>query len=216
MGRVYLVVEGHGEVHAVPNLLSRLAVDLELPPAVFAVVGRRSALRKQADVEAQCEDLRRRGDCDGALLMQDDEDGCPKNDAPAVASYVRALSLPFPVGVVLFYREFETLFVACLSQLAGKPLRDVAGRALHPLAADATTPPDPQGHRDAKGQLNRFFPRNHPYRETSHQLALTRALDIAALRASGLPCVESLERALRFVLTATEPGVYPAPPRGVP
>jgi hypothetical protein len=209
MGRVYLVVEGQGDELAVPNLLNRLTLDLGLPPAVFSVVGRRNAMRKQSDVEAQCEDLRRRGDCVGALLLQDDEDGCPKVDAPRIASYVRAQKLAFPVGVVLFYREYETLFVACMSQLAGRPLRDAYSRELQPLAADATSPPDPQTHRDAKGQLNRFFPPKHPYRETSHQLALTRALDLETLRASGLPCVGSLERALRFVLTAEGPEVYP-------
>ncbi len=52
----------------------------------------------------------------------------------------------------------------------------------------------------------------YPYRETSHQLALTRALDLAAIRASGLPCFGSLERGLRVVLTATEPVVYPPAP----
>jgi hypothetical protein len=211
VGRFYAVVEGQGEELAVPNLLCRLSADLGREDATWMVVGRRNAMKKRSVVEAQCEDLRRRGDCDGALLLQDGEDDCPREDGPRIASWVAEQRLPFPVAITLFYREYETLFLACLSSLAGKSLVDPRGRALHPIDPAATFDGDPQRPRDAKGALNRFFPAKHPYRPTTHQLALTRALDLAALRASALPCFGTLERSLRFVLVTRDGGVYPSP-----
>lgn len=213
MARYYVVVEGQGDELAAPNLLHRLSAERGRGDAVWAVVGRRNAMRQRSTVEAQCEDLRRRGDCAGALILQDDEDGCPKDDGPRVAAWVRELHLPFPVAIALLYREYETLFLAALPALAGRSLKDPRGADLHPLDAAARFDEDPQRHRSAKDVLNRFLPRKHPYRETTHQLALTRLLDFAALRASGLPCFGTLERALDFVLTTEGEGVYPpAPP----
>lgn len=212
MGRYYVVVEGQGDELAAPNLLHRLCADLGYGGAVWTVIGRRNAMHQRSVVEAQCEDLRRRGDCDGALILQDDEDGCPKDDGPRRAAWVRELRLPFPVAVVLLYREYETLFLAALPSLAGKALKSPQGVTLPPLDAAATLEGDPQVPRDAKGVLNRFLPRKHPYRETTHQLAMTRALDLATLRASGLPCFGTLERALHFVLTTDGEGVYPSAP----
>lgn len=213
MGRFYVVVEGQGEELAVPNLLYRLSADVGREDAQWMVVGRRNAMKQRSAVEAQCEDLRRRGDCDGALLLQDDEDGCPRSDGPRIASWVAEQRLPFPVAITLFYREYETLFLACLSTLAGKALTDPHGRPLHPIDPAARFDGDPQRHRDAKGVLNQFFPAKHPYRPTTHQLALTRALDLEALRASALPCIGTLERALRFVFATRDGGVYPLPER---
>ena len=128
-----------------------------------------------------------------------------------VRAWVRALALPFPVAVVLFYREYETLFLPCLAQMAAKPLKDHLGRELAPLAPEASFGGDPEQSRDAKKIVNRFLPRTSPYQPTTHQLALTRLLDFDVLRSSGLPCFGTLERALSFVLD-TPSGVYPPTP----
>lgn len=213
MGRYYFIVEGQGEELAVPNLLHRLSVEAGRHDARWALAGRCSAMKQRAALVAHCEDLRRRGDCDGALILQDDEDGCPKDDGPRLASWVRDLRLPFPVGVALFYREYETLFLACLPALAGKALTDPRGIALPSIDPAARLDKDPQGLRGAKKVIDRFLPRNRPYRETTHQLAMTRLLDFAVLRTSELPCFGTLERALEFVLMTGGEGVYPpAPP----
>lgn len=214
MGRSFVVVEGHGEVDAVLNLLHRLSEDLGFEDTVWALAGRCNALLRKDRVLQECEKLRARRDCDRVLFLQDDEDGCPKDDGPRLASWIREAALPFPAAVTLFYREYETLFLPCLPAMAGKTLRDGRGRELHPLHADARFDGDPEGPRDAKKVLSRFFPTNHPYRETTHQVALTRLLDFATLRSSGLPSFGTLERALRFILAATTSGTYPVAPAG--
>lgn len=212
MRKVYLSVEGQGDEAALPNLLSRLASSMALEVPAFPIA-HRLARCTEADVGRQCEDLRRLANADGerfagAMFLRDDEDGCPKRDAPLIAEWVRRQKLPFPVAVVLFYREYETMFVATLGALAVKQLRDKSMRELVALDETAKEPADPEAYRDAKGYVSRFLPKKHPYRETTHQYAMTVALNVDVLRASGLPCVGSLERGLRFVLTESS-GVYP-------
>lgn len=143
------------------------------------------------------------------LFLQDDEDGCPKDDGPQIADWIREAALPMPAAVVLFYREYETLFLPCLHVMAGKALRDGRGIVLPGLVPEARFEGDAQQRRDAKKVVSSFLPRNRPYQPTTHQLALTRLLDFEVLRAAGLPCFGTLERALVHVLTATEPAVYP-------
>lgn len=211
MRKVYLIVEGQGDEQALPKLLNKFVKSLGLEDTVFAVA-QRSSRCSDEDLRKQCADLRGRPQIAGAMFVRDCEDGCPKHEAPRMAAVLRAEKLPFPVAVVLFYREYETLFVATLDALAGKRLVGPQGSELPSLDASAIAPPDPERNRDAKGQLNAYLPKTHPYRETSHQLAMTQALDIEALRASGLACVGSLERALTFVLTSSVAGVYPPLP----
>lgn len=211
MRKVFLVVEGQGDEQALPKLLHKFVKAMGREAAVFAVA-QRSSRCSDEDLRRQCADLRSRDGIEGAMFVRDCEDGCPKSEAPRMAAVLRAERLPFPVAVVLLYREYETLFVAALDDLAGKRLIGPAGAELPPLDPTATAPKDPERHRDAKGQLSKFLPKTHPYRETSHQLAMTQALDVEALRATGLPCVGSLERALEFVLTSTAGSVYPPLP----
>jgi hypothetical protein len=208
MGKSYIVIEGRGENGSVEHLLRRLSVDLGHPEAFWKVGGRTTNLKSASALIQQCEKLRARGDCDRALLLQDDEDGCPRLDGPRLSCVVRSLDLPFPVAVVLFFREYETLFLPCLHTMAGRPLKDDHGIELAPLAADSRFSGDPETVRNAKKAINLFLPRTHPYKETTHQLALTRLLDLATLRASGLPCFGTLERATAFLLKTTR-GVYP-------
>ncbi len=211
MGRGYVVIEGHGEDAAILNLLVRLADDLGLPRVVWAPPIRRNALHREAATLALCDDLRRRPDCERALLLRDDEDGCPRKTGPEVASWVVQAALPFPTAVVLFYREYETLFLPCASAMAGKPLRDLSGAERSGLPLGATWQGDPEAKRDAKGAISALLGRR--YKATIDQLALTRLLDFEALRRSGLPCFGTLERALSWLAYAKEPGVYPPPPR---
>ncbi|HWT93162.1 MAG TPA: hypothetical protein VN238_09215 [Solirubrobacteraceae bacterium] len=194
----YVVVEGEGDARAVPNLLSRVGHQLGLyavwKPPLRINVQRPSDAQKVADL------TRGRADAQGLLVLRDDEDGCPRDDGPEIASWFQALSLPFPVACVLFYREYETIFLPVIEDLAGRPLT-VAGVERRGLNADAAFSGDPESRRDAKGVLTANMPPGRSYKETTDQLAMTQLVDIPRLLASGLPCVETLERALRFLLT---------------
>jgi hypothetical protein len=66
MGRSYLVVEGHGEQEAIRNLVTRLWIDLGLPPVVWAPPIRGTDVKTQAGVLKSCEILRSHADCERA------------------------------------------------------------------------------------------------------------------------------------------------------
>jgi hypothetical protein len=216
--RRLIVVEGHGEDGAAPNLVNRLWRDLGLPAEVVwdPKPIRFNNLYTEAGVAALCEMLRRKTDCDRLLLLRDDEDGCPRDSGPLLGAWVQAARLPLPAAVVLMYREYETMFLASLPSLAGKPIVDPSGRKRAGIAEGAVYAGDPQGKRDAKKVMSSFMPPKQSYKPTTDQLALTRHLDFTLLRASGLACFGTLERALRFLATAGPGEVYPParPARG--
>lgn len=131
MSRGYLVVEGHGEIGAALNLVTRLWIDLGLdahfhwsdPPI------RGQALHTQEGVVRACQLVRTKRDAAALLLLRDADDDvdCPKARGPQSAEWIRAQQLAFPAAVVLFRREFETLFLPCIGRMAGRPLRDARG-----------------------------------------------------------------------------------------
>jgi hypothetical protein len=214
-----IVVEGHGEDGAAPNLVNRLWRDLALPGEVVwdSRPIRCPKLYSPSGVASLCEILRTKASCDRVLVLRDDEDGCPRDSGPLLGAWVRAAALPFPVAIVLTYREYETLFLASLPSLAGKPIIDPGGRKRAGIAEGAVYEGDPQAKRDAKKAVSSFMPPTQPYKPTTDQLALTRHLDFGLLRASGAACFATLERALRFLASAGPGEVYPpAPPLRAP
>ena len=210
MGRGHVIVEGHGEQDAVLNLLTRLWSDLGLGPLTWAEPIRGKNLVQRSGVEKSCELIRRKRDPELLVLLRDDEDGCPKVDGPAIASWLRELALPFPSAVVLAYREFESLFLPCVDRMAGKPLVGQANITCPGLRPDAHFEGNLEAKRGVKEWLSTQMPRGTSYKPAVDQLPLMRLVDFSRVRASGLPWFGTLERALRFLdANRGRGGVYP-------
>lgn len=207
--KAHLVVEGHGEVEAARNLMTRLWADLGLPPVIWAPPKRGRALNTQAGILQACALLRSEPECSRALILRDEDDGCPASRGPEAAAWVAGEKLPFPVAVVLAHREFEAWFLPCLPAMAGKEFRP--GVRLSPGTVFTG---DPEGTRDVKGWLSRQFPPGKAYKPTLDQLPLTRLIDFPMLRAAGVRSFGTLENALRFLAAPADAQVYP-PPREV-
>ncbi len=118
---------------------------------------------------------------------------------------------------MLAEREYESLFLASLSTLAGKGLP--AGAVERPgIAADAAFRGRAHEVRGAKEWLSGHMSttgRKVRYKPQADQLPLTRMVDFDEVRRHGLPWFGTLERALRFLndhLGAD--GVYPPPSDG--
>ncbi|MBT0769714.1 hypothetical protein KIH74_12320 [Kineosporia sp. J2-2] len=147
-----------------------------------------------------------------AILTADLEDSCPAKDAPVFAQAVRNEGLSFPVAIVFFFREFETLAISVAPSLTGKTLRSPAGKPICTLGSPRNIPSSPEGPRDAKGWVSMELMGGLPYKPTVHQLPLTRAMRIADLRAGGLSSFVRLERGLHFLANEVRTGgtgVYP-------
>ncbi len=170
--KLYPIVEGHGEIKAVPVLLRRLMHD---HAQCFGVgVGTplrrtQSQLRREADVQQIVRLALCQADCAAVLLIFDGEDDCPVELANKVRAWARAAAGTVPCEVVIAYREYETWFLAAVESIRGECR----------IAGDAVAPANPETKRDAKGALEAFMPRGASYAETIHQEKLSALFDLS-------------------------------------
>jgi hypothetical protein len=217
MRRGLVLVEGHGEVEAVGNLIVRLWRHLELVQDLHWLMPVRwPGIATRKGVEKACAYAREQNPAVLLLLRDSDEDGaCPAVDAPAATRWVASAALPFPAAVVLAHQEFETWFLPSLHRIAGN----------HRLASSpgiraGTVPhPNPEHVRGVKEWLSSHSER--PYKPTLHQQSLTRLIDCAEFLAAGeiapgqpgrVSSAGTLGRALGFLAANLDRSeVYPPP-----
>jgi len=162
------IVEGSGEVYAVPKLLRRMAAGtssaaaLQINPPIRVKAGSflndleyfqryiELAARKARMYQKSC-----------VLILLDCEDDCPAKLGPELLARAQRLRSDVQFLVVLAYREYETWFLA-----AARSLRGVSG-----LPGDLEPPANPESLRDAKGWLSRQMPAS--YNEPNDQPRLT-------------------------------------------
>jgi hypothetical protein len=170
--KIQLIVEGHGEVEAVPVLLRRLLAQAGVYDIEVGRPIRRHAsdLNRKDRFQAAVQVAMQQEGCGGVLILFDYEDGCPKTKAAELATWAAEVSGSVPCSVVLAYREYETWFLAALESLRGQ-----CG-----IGAQAETPADPETRRNAKGALEEWMPRERFYAETVDQVRLTHFFDLAA------------------------------------
>jgi hypothetical protein len=175
------IVEGHGEVSAVPILIRRLAEHIDPARSVDVrkpIRGHRSKLVRPDEAKRFLDlAVQKLGDQRGAVLVIiDADDDCPAELGPQLVSACRSIRGDVPVSVVLAVCEFEAWFLA-----AAESLRGVRG-----LAADLERPANPEAIRDAKGWIKRSRTDGLSYSETTDQAALTAMfdLDLATQRSS--------------------------------
>jgi len=165
---VACIVEGHGDVLALPILVRRLAALIN--PAVYIDVQRpdrhsKSKLLRAGGIE-DAVDLAIRGlpELGAVLIVIDSDDDCPKETAPQLlARAERKAAKRRHVSLVLANREFESWFIA-------------AAESIKPgLAA----PDNPESIRGAKEWLSKNA---FSYSPTIDQPSLASQFDLDAAR----------------------------------
>ncbi|HRJ59905.1 MAG TPA: DUF4276 family protein [Azospirillaceae bacterium] len=172
------IVEGHGEVTAVPVLLRRLYQALE--PSQWLTVNEPARVKAQAFFQMGKEFHRHvflaagkaAQEQGGVLILMDCEDDCPATLGPKLLAAAKGVRGDVPYLVVLARREFETWFIAAAPSLQG-----VCG-----LPVDLTAPEYFEEIRDAKGWLGRRMPNG--YKETEHQQRLAARFDLRQARSA--------------------------------
>lgn len=200
--RIVSIVEGHGELDAVPILLRRIAA-AALPAGAVDVrspirVDRRKIV-KAAELERAVELAARKAGAGGRILiLLDAEDDCPAELAPALLRRARAARGDRAIRVVLAKTEYEAWFLAAADSIAGR----------HGIDEAATPPADPEAVTGAKEWLTRRMPAGRSYRPTRHQAALTKTFDIDAARRSA----PSFDKLWRDVTALLKPAAAPETP----
>jgi hypothetical protein len=171
------IVEGHGDVKAVPVVFRRV-VEWQFPglPMVLRDPFRvpRDKLKKDGELERTVEFVSRQLKGRRAILILIDSEGdCPATLAPSLLRRATEARRDLPIGVVLAKHEFENWFIAAASSIAGQ----------RGLAPDLTSPAEPEAVQGAKEWLSaRMIGR--PYKETTDQEPLARLFDIEGARKS--------------------------------
>lgn len=173
--RISCIVEGHGEVEAVPVLLRRLRdhiapgmpLDVRKPNRVP-----RSSLVKSHELTRYIELAAAQTDeAGGVLILLDSDDDLPCELGPRLLGHAQRARPDRRIRVVAAKREFEAWFLAAAESLRGK----------RGLPVDLVAPENPEAIRDAKGWLTHQLA-GRSYRETIDQPAFTAMFDIDAAR----------------------------------
>jgi len=177
-----LLVEGDGDREAVPLLVRRLFSEIGRPecsPAPRPIrCGDLPKLLRTGALEKFVTYACTRPDGDSVLLVVDCDDDCPPEVVGKLSQRAEPIARKFRkrIGIALMHREFETLFLYALPDLAEK-FRDLpwelegweAGR-------------DWTQVRGAKEELRRQMG-GRVYKETRHQVRFASALDLTAVGA---------------------------------
>ena len=197
------IVEGHGEVSAVPVLLRRFRDEAQ---AWRVNIGRpirrsRGQLVQQAHLEQAVNLALRQPSCDAILIMFDGDTDCPAELGPRVHRGATVAAGDVPCEVVLPHREYEAWFLAAIESLRGA----------RGVRADATPHPDPEAPRGAKEQLETRMDAGKSYLETTHQSAFSARFCMAAAHAR-CRSLRKLTKSFGDLLCAMGQAVDPWPP----
>lgn len=178
MPTIVAIVEGDGEVEAVPILIRRIAA-VETPGAFLDVPKpnrvQRGRILKPGGIEPYVELAALQGGPDsGILILLDADDDCPRDLAPEILRRATEARSDRRIQVVLAQREYEAWFLAAADSLAGN----------RGLREDITAPGNPESIQGAKEWLTGQMPRGRSYRETLDQPALTKGFDLERARRS--------------------------------
>ena len=203
MKRLVCIVEGQGEVAAIPNLCMRIldylgatgwrvdAAPIRQPRSKL-VDERVKSPRRPCNAEGilRAVAIARARPADAVLVLCDADDDCPATWGRDAETHLAAP--PRGVGVMA-QREYEAWLLASYGEVELK----------------AAGVRNPELVRNAKGELRKLIP---GYLPTVHQLAATRRLDIPRVRARS----DSFDKLVRAIggLCGVEPPVRPSAGRG--
>lgn len=170
MKKLVTIVEGDGEVGAVPILLRRLAkmhqrYDVEILPPIR--VRRDKFLRKDDEFSRMLRLADAKAQGGTILILLDADDDCPVALSREVQLRAANLIRTARLVVVFANREFESWLLAAAESIAGR----------RGLRTDLIAPSDVEQIRNAKGWLSEHIAQGR-YHEVTDQPALTAVFDL--------------------------------------
>jgi hypothetical protein len=175
------IVEGHGEIDAVPALLRRIREEcgasawLEVEPPIrvksASLINDCTYFQRYIQLAA-AKAAQKKSGRSWVLILLDCEDDCPAQLGPLLLERAQAVRSDVDYVVALAYREYESWFLAAAVSLRGK----------YGLPGDLVPPADIDRIRDAKGWLSRHM--SGTYNPSDDQCKFTHAFDLQQARAA--------------------------------
>lgn len=188
MRRLLPIVEGHGEIPAVPilirNILAARGIQ-DVQPLPAWRKGEYPSVTKNFDSIF----LAAIKECAPILWIMDfDSKGydCPVKEAQSLLARAEKLRPGWPIDIAFLVKEYETLFL--IDEAATR-------KVLTDIPAKAVFPEFPEQIRGAKEWLSAQRPSGMAYKETVHQVKITSNLNLDLLRSRSADFAH-LERAV--------------------
>lgn len=175
MKTILPIVEGDGDVRAVPELVRRIAYEAGHYDLRVLTPHRRGDLSK---IEKRFEDFLQTALLEEAPVLWVVDYDCSscddvERDLQELQARANLAGSQVPVAFALMVKEFESLFLADQETTRG---------FFPDIPANVIWPADPETVRDAKGFLSNARPRGLAYKETVHQEKLAAQLSLPRLR----------------------------------
>ncbi len=191
MTNIVAIVEGDGEVAAVPVLIRRIGSEVFplSPPTVLRPIRvRRHQILEEGELERYVSLAALRAGDGGCILVLLDANGdCPAELGALILRRARTVGFGRRIEAVLAECEYETWFIAVAESIAG-------ARGISP---HASAPEDPESIRGAKEWLRNRM--RGSYSPTADQAALTARFDMALARRRS-PSFDKMWRAVVALL----------------
>lgn len=173
--KIACIVEGYGEVKAVPILLKRLhqwkTPDLAYPIIEEPIrIKRDRFINKKEEFNKYLKLAALKCGHDGwILILLDADDDCPKELGIKILDSVEECIPHCSTSIVLANREYEAWFIASAGSLNGQHGFMLNANEIENIEAESP--------RDAKGWVKRHIATNL-YSETIDQLEFTKIMDL--------------------------------------
>jgi hypothetical protein len=176
MPKIVPIVEGEGEVQAVPKLLFKILHDLgrfdiqiSQPKNANGV----SNIWKPMGLEHFLKLAAREADCAAILVLIDSDGKCPITLAKQLCQRAIAAQINQPIMIVCADHMYEAWLVASIESIAGKKLGQREG-----LPANLQFEGDPDNIPNPKQWLDKRFTKGRGYKETADQVEMTKLLEL--------------------------------------
>ena len=171
------IVEGHGDIQAVPVLIRRILEHHKHFDVAVLLPHKRGDLPKIKENFDNCFKMAIKENA--AIIWIIDFDcatcDCVAEEAAHLYQKANTIHAGWPFKVAFMVKEFETLFLS-------EP--DATRSVLKEIPKTTAFPEHPETIRGAKEWLSRAMPSGYAYKETVHQAKLAAAVDFDCLRES--------------------------------
>lgn len=198
MRRLLPIVEGHGEIPAVPILIRNIlaAQDIhDVQPLPAWRHGEYPSVTKKFD-NIFLAAIKENAPILWVMDFDSKDYDCPVKEAQNLLARAEALRPGWPIKIAFLVKEYETLFL----------IDEAATRKVFPdIPSQTSFPTNPENIRWAKEWLSKARPsQGSAYKETVHQAKITAHLNLDLLRARS-PDFAHLERAIVELVNSAVP-----------
>lgn len=196
-----LIVEGPGDVEAVPLLIRTLS-QYQINP-LRPMKGKNAPnLDREGELERFVTLGLRNRQADSVLIMVDTDELCAFDLAKGWLERIENLAPAKKVAIAFFVKEFESLFLACMDIIAeAKP---EYGWNLDEWSLED----DPEIPRGAKERISKLMRNDKSYKETTDQAGFVAYLDGDRLQGKSRT-YRHLKSVLEWLTDETKNGIYP-------